>query len=446
MATAHRSHHAYPLHQRGIGPGRGIARDVVAQQEEDALAELRGGDSPVAGEDQALHAHLRPFDDAEHHLFRPVARHHPALRDLHPQKSGADVEATQPRRHLLCCLCVERVVGVEKEVRCKHDVGEGAVSAQVELDDGPRGDRHHQVRASRSVLDTRGIDACAKPPCAPVAVADAADGIVQRGEVEHVAGIEPERGRELFRREAEIPFEPDCFDARHGAFVDAQLEGNPAGSRLAHRRDLRVPIADPEVGGADRLHGGSHLLGLELGVYLKVRVLQQDALGERLVAHERDGGELLDRGEHEHDADPPVAHRLRIGGHAREPCAGVQRADRVPEVAGIEGLARLHADERAHGFHVGALVRYIADPRGLDGRRLRQQQGGEDREHLVALPLEVQVDAQVGAGAGRGMLVIELEPRRDRVGKLVADDAAVPSRRQALQHLQVEALGDQVRL
>src|SRR5205085_9276111 len=57
---------------------------------------------------------------------------------------------------------------------------------------------------------------------------------------------------------------------------------------------------------------------------------------------------------------------------------------------------------------------------------------------LVPLPLQVQIDAEVRAHPADDVLVVELEPGRERVRELVADHAAVTPRGQTFQHLQVE--------
>src|SRR2546430_4437760 len=57
----------------------------------------------------------------------------------------------------------------------------------------------------------------------------------------------------------------------------------------------------------------------------------------------------------------------------------------------------------------------------------------------------MQVDAEVGAGAAGDVLVVELEPRRERVRELVADHSPVPAGAQALQDAQIQMLADQVR-
>src|SRR5258705_3068201 len=69
--------------------------------------------------------------------------------------------------------------------------------------------------------------------------------------------------------------------------------------------------------------------------------------------------------------------------------------------------------------------------------------------NLFALTFQVEVDAQVGPGRAlraADVLVVDLEAGGERIRQLVADHPAVPPGGQALQDLEVELLGEQLRL
>ena len=373
------------LRIRGDG---GIARDGVAQEQQDAFLELPGGDRLVSADHQPLDAQLQALVDGEHHLFGAIAGDHRSLGHPRAEEPGRDVEAAQATRQLLRSLGVERIVGVENEVGGQHGVGEGPVPAQVEAHQRTRGHRDHDARLVPACpLDAGRVDAGAQPSRPPVALADPAKGLVERDQVQHVALLEPEGRGELVAVERQVPLEPDLRNARRRALVDAKLERQTARRRLAHRRDLRVPVPDAEVRGLHRLDGRPHLLRLELRVHLEVRVLQQHALGEGPLSAEADRDQFLDPREHEHQPHPPVVHGFRVRGHAGEAGARVQRTHGVAYVASIQHLAGLHLHQRADGLRVRAFEHDLPHPQWLQVRRLREEERTEDAEQPNRPPI-----------------------------------------------------------
>ena len=358
--------------------------DVVAQLQQDVLAKLPRRHCAVAGEDQALDPHLRAFLDAEDHFLGAVAREHLPFRHLCAQEACADVEAAQPARHLLGGLGVEGLLRVERgrEGRGEHCVGKRPVPTQLESQQRTCRERDdHAGVAHPELLDPRRIDARPQPPCPPIPLADAADRLVEGDEVQHVAPVQSEGGGQLIAVEPEVALETNLGDPRGRSFLDAQLERDSTGRRLSHRRHLRVAVPDPEICRPDDFACRAHLVRLELRIDLEVRVLQEEALGQRTVPGKRHRGESLDRGEHEDDADPPIAHRLCISCYPGKPGAGVERADRVAHVARVERLAGVQSHQRAHGLGVRALVGDLSHARGLRHRALREQEREERGEH-----------------------------------------------------------------
>ena len=391
--TARRRHAAGDLrriHGPGIRAGGRIGNDCVAQLLQDALAELPGGELLVAGEHHLLDAHRPVLVDAEDELHRAVARHDLPFGDARAQEPLADVEPAQPGGHLLRHLRIDRLVLAhrwrgETQLRDQQPVRKRPVAAHVEPHHRSGAHRHdHTGAGGRNVLEQRRLDHRAQPAGAPVPVAHPAHALVERGQVEHVSGLQLERGEQLVAIQRELPGEPHLGDAGDRSFVDAHLERHAVLGGRPHGSDRGAPVPDAVVRCPDRLCRARDQILLELGVHLEIGGLVQQALRQRLLPAEDDRHELLHGREDEHQADRArpaglvalLGERLDVRGHPREARAAVDRPHRVAHVARVQRGSVLQRDQRAQVLDFGPLEDDLAHPDGLAALRLRPRRQG----------------------------------------------------------------------
>jgi hypothetical protein len=143
------------------------------------------------------------------------------------EKSLSDVEAAQPRRHLLRHLGVDRLLvrsGGDPELREEDDVRKSDVPAHVEADDRARVDADdHQRPILRDFFQGGRLHGRAEATRAAIAGADAADAFLDGGEVQHVPALQLEGGEQLVAVEPGFARKAHVLDAREGPLVDTEL-------------------------------------------------------------------------------------------------------------------------------------------------------------------------------------------------------------------------------
>ena len=256
-----------------IGAHRRIRDDSIVQLLQDVVAELPRRDFAVADEHELLDAHGTVFVDGKDELHRAIAGDDVALGDARAQEALSHVESAQSGCHLLPHLRVDRFLvrgrRRDPELRHQHGIGERAISAHVEAHHRASVHRNDDARAvRRHFLEQGRFHRCAEPSRPPIPCPQAAYAFVERGQVEHVARLQLERGAQLISLQRQIAGEAHLGDAGQRTLVDAQLQRHPFFQHLGGGRNRRVAVPDPVVRGADRFRRARDQVVLELGVHL----------------------------------------------------------------------------------------------------------------------------------------------------------------------------------
>ena len=365
---------------RGIGTARRAGIDAVAELLEKALAQLRGADVLVSAEAHLLDPDLPALVHREDDRRRAVATGKLALGDAGTQETLRDVEAPQAGRHLLRRLRIEGLVlAGGSELLHEERIGILPVAADVEAHHRTGIDRDHDAGARLALFLHHGrADAGAEPACLAVAIAQTADAVVERGEIQDVSRNDAEGEGKLFGGEARRAREADAGDAGGDALLDAKVEGDAVGARPGHRRDPRGPVPLPVIRRLDRLGGPAHQRILVLGVDLEVGGLRQHRLGKRRAAGKGKRHELAHRREHEDEPDAlgpsrteaRRGQRLEPGGDPGKTRASVQRPHRVADHPAVEYRAFGDVDQRGKALGIGPFENDLTDVHGVVRRGL----------------------------------------------------------------------------